>query len=134
MDSVDSDRRRIWDKTKAMVSSEFRHLLKIIKSLPSSNHIIKKDEIVSAYINRRWRIKKIVTKGLLFLHGIGEIVWFGDYVCIDPMSISKIMAKFVSPADVRKDLQLKGSKTNVSILSPQDIASVLGIETSLISK
>lgn len=131
---IEEECTKIWDKTKAMVSSEFRHLLNIIKSLPATNHIIKKEEIISAYSNQRWQIEEIVTEGLSFLHGIGEIVWFRDYVCVNPMAISKIMAKFISPVEVRKDLQLKGSKANVSILSPQDIASVLGIETALISK
>jgi hypothetical protein len=68
-----------------------------------------------------------VKRALDHLHAIGEIVLFREgRICTNPSSISHLMAKFISPEQVRNDL-LWDYENQVVLLSKTDINSVLGV-------
>lgn len=48
-------------------------------------------------------------------------------VCTMPSVVAKIMAKFVSPVDVREKL-LKSGRTDVSMLNESDVGTILRLE------
>lgn len=122
----------IMDRHSIKVLTEYRYLLDIIRSIPSPTHILHKSIILEHYTTERWKDgKTTVEGGLSFLHSIGEIVMFGDEsICVDPSAISKIMAKFIAPPTVRKDILLNAphSQKGQVILSQRQISSVLGFE------
>ena len=46
----------------------------------------------------------LAARALTYLHNTGEIVLFNNRVCLRPHELPKIMAKFISPTDVREKL------------------------------
>ena len=59
-----------------------------------------------------------------FLHDIGQVVVFKDRICLDPSLIPKVMAKFISPQEVREAL-LSDENSPVEILNVKDIGMML---------
>jgi hypothetical protein len=72
-------------------------------------------------------------RALKHLHAIGQIVLFGDQkICTKPSVISQLMAKFISPTEVRNGLFLKSDKDPVNLLTKTNIDCILGLNKSIL--
>jgi len=68
--------------------------------------------------------EKLVARAVQFLHDIGQVVVFKDRICLDPSLIPKVMAKFISPQEVRETL-LGEEGSPVEVLNVKDIGMLL---------
>lgn len=98
----------------------------ISASSSSSNYII---DMLSILPKSKENVE-LTNQALQHLHAIGEIVMFGkDKVCTNPEVISKLMAKFISPAEVRTKLLWEDHKC-VSLLKKHDMQMILQVKDS----
>ncbi len=67
---------------------------------------------------------EVVARALTFFHAIGELIYVSNHVCVRPQQLPKIMAKFISPEKVRKEL-CKGDDFKVELLQETDIKALL---------
>ncbi len=65
-----------------------------------------------------------VQRALVFFHAIGELILINNQVCIRPQDLLKVMARFISPKDVREELQ-QGEDFEVALLHETDIEVLL---------
>lgn len=77
---------------------------------------------------KRWKDNPgLMQRALRHLHMIGEIVMLGtDRIFTDPLWISQLMAKFISPDEIRDNL-LWNDANNTNLLSQQDVQCILGV-------
>lgn len=125
---IETECTKIMDAHCKITPSAYKELLKDIKSIPSTNHIINLSDIL-AY-NTKWqREEALLHRALRYLHAIGLIVFFtGDKVCTKPEVISQIMAKFISPQEVRNKL-LWDNENQVKLLTQTDVDAILEVNT-----
>ncbi len=67
----------------------------------------------------------VVTRSLTFFHAIGELIYAHNHVCVRPQRLSKIMAKFISPEQVRNQLWKRDDDFQVDLLRETDIKVLL---------
>jgi hypothetical protein len=120
-----------------LIPRAYQELLTTIRTLPSSTSSI----IHQKKVTQHWGSINLaqLQRGLTFLHEIGEIVVFPDgTICTQPEVISNIMAHFISPVQVRSELQQRvgGISGNVlarisdSLLTQTEIGVLLGVNHS----
>lgn len=116
------------DKYTNNIPTSYQLLLEDITSVDCHNHIMTLQTFKDSPKGKNWTSDPdLLMRALHHLHSIGQIVLFGDQlVCTDPSSISRIMAKFISPAKVRYSL-LKRDHENVSLLTETNIVCILGL-------
>lgn len=112
------------------IPRSYRQLLKDITSMQFSNPLIPISSIQSLP-NTKWSDDlELMKRGLAHLHSIGEIVMFGDeMICTKPQDVSRLLAKFISPAEVRNAL-LFSEEEQVSILSHESISNILRVHSN----
>ncbi len=66
----------------------------------------------------------MASSALNYLHDIGQIVKFEDFICLDPPKIPVVMSRFISPKEVRMKL-MESESTKVEILSEEAIRIIL---------
>lgn len=104
-----------------MTPKYFRELLHYMRSIEAPANIIHEEKIVGV----RWS-KDLVECALKYLHDVGEIVRFTDgRICTRPSVIPKIMAKFISPEEVRNQLLRDGN--GKLLLFKTDIDSIFSV-------
>ncbi len=154
LDSVSAVCSQIFSRHAVLIPRSFRKLLHSIKnmtgtpsnppslsSLPSSPPLpspplqianltlISKDNLHQLLKDKCDMEISTFIRALHYLHSIGRIVFLQNgLVCTVPTMIPKLLAKFISPAEVQS--QLLSSDPDVQILTEQQIGFVLHINHS----
>lgn len=110
-----------------LIPRSYQQLLKDISSVQSSSSILLVSSI-QLLPNTRWKDNvDLMKRGLTHLHSIGEIVLFGeDKICNRPEEVSRLMAKFISPTEVRNVL-LCSDEDRVNILPTSNVSEILEV-------
>lgn len=124
--AMESQCQQIMDLCNRLIPKSYRELLNVIREIKTSTNIIHTEEIKR--VHKRWESDpKLVERAMRHLHDVGEIVMFtGGRVCTRPSAISRIMAKFISPEEVRNSL-LVDEENEVTLLTKTDIDTILGV-------
>lgn len=92
----------------------------------------EKDPIINiSSLPKKWKDSPEMTqRALHHLHSIGEIVIFGkDRICTRPEIISNLLAKFISPVEVRAKL-LWNNAERVNLMRREDMETILEVKDS----
>lgn len=116
--------KQVMDLSLKLIPKSYRELLIIIRGFNTTTNIIHVEDIRS--VHKKWD-KDLVERALRHLHDVGEIVRFtGGRICTRPSAISRIMAKFISPQEVR-DALFYDEESEVTLLTKTDIDNILGV-------
>jgi hypothetical protein len=129
LQELDTQCTLIMNTHSKFIPSPYRDLLEEITSMNSSNAIILTSVIQEL---PKWtKNPGLMFRALTFLHSVGAIALLGggERVCVRPHEISRVLAKFISPARVRDSLLLS-EMNQVMLLSTDDISTILGVPTS----
>lgn len=121
--SIENHCNQIMNLHSKYLPNFYKELKNDISSLSSpANPIVEVSLLPS-----RWKENPEYTnQSLQHLHAIGEIVMFGDNkICTNPEVLSKLMAKFISPAEVKA--KLLGDRVGVFLLKKTDVKAVLEV-------
>lgn len=118
---------RIMNEHTNLIPLSYQRLLKDISSIESASPILPITAIQSVP-NTKWKKNPgLMKRGLTHLHSVGEIALFGeDKICKRPEEVSRLMAKFISPSDVRNSL-LCNEEDSVNILPTSRISEILEV-------
>jgi len=137
IETVKTSCNQILDNHGKEIPKSYKIVLNVAQEMASTRFVVSKDELVDQITKTNQSISKdgLVERALLFLHNIGEVITFKDRVCVQPIKIPQIMAKFVSPKEVRSALYLEENSA-VGILPAEDIGVILqtGSEASSVSR
>lgn len=125
---IESQCSQIMKEHTNLIPLSYKQLLADISSIKSSSPILPLSTVQSLP-NTRWKSNPdLMKRGLSHLHSIGEIVLFGkDKICQRPEEVSHLMAKFISPSDIRNSL-LRDEEEQVSILPTSSISKILRVK------
>jgi hypothetical protein len=114
-----------------MIPNSYKVLLHEVTAIESQNNIISITSFQEFSPNNQWKKNPdLLMRALRHLHAIGRIVLFGDKrICTNPSAISQLMAKFISPMEVRDLLLCQSDDEQVNLLTKTDIACILGVNT-----
>lgn len=137
LDAVKGVCSQIFEGYSVLIPTSFKNLLLSItqfnssrannnrlKPLHSSNHLLFPIESLHKEIHSQMDMSSF-KHALQYLHTIGRIVFLQNgLVCAEPTVIPKLLAKFISPSEVRDRIF---SKHGNLILTQQQIGAVLAI-------
>lgn len=118
---------RIFNTHSVLIPSSYREVLAKLQSRPDDQCFATERDL-KQQIGKHMQVA-FFDSALQYLHAIGRIVRFSNgLVCTNAAVAPKIVAKFVSPEDVRLRL-LKQQSDNVQILSKAEVGCLLDIDT-----
>jgi hypothetical protein len=119
------------DQHCKMIPNSYKVLLHEVTAIEALKHIISIPSFQESSPNSKWKQNPdLMMRALRHLHAIGRIVLFGDQgICTNPSSISQLMAKFISPMEVRDSLLCQSDDEQVNLLTKTSIACILGLNT-----
>ncbi len=126
LDTITNVCTQIFDKHTVLIPNSYRKLLKSIKSLPADSFDLSSsspyDQHSLIHFNRLHSLTKdecdmdlqSFEHALHYYHAIGQIVFLQNgFVCPRPHIIPKLLAKFVSPAEVQRLLLAQNSAVQI---------------------
>lgn len=125
LDAITTECHKIFDILSLKIPTSYIKLIDFLEQLPISGHLMSVKAIhqrssVSVGLDLQG-----VQMALRHLHHTGHVVMLDeDTVCTNPTIVPKIVAKFISPEDVRKQIL---TSQQVSLLDNHQIDCLLDI-------
>lgn len=119
---------RIFNSHSLLIPKAFKQVLIGLQKRTEADCFAKVDEIKEEFSLQV--PAHVIESALQYLHAIGRVVLFSNgLVCTNAAIAPKIVAKFVSPEEVRLQLWKQQSE-NVQILGKEEVGSLLDIGAS----
>jgi hypothetical protein len=119
--AVENECNRIFKLHVLHIPTSYHELLSAIRNLPLTQHFFQVEKIADLCVGIVDR--SVLHDALKYLHSTGHVVLLDNHtVCIDPTIVPKIVAKFISPTELRRQLLKTG---DVTILEDADIGCLL---------
>lgn len=119
---------QIFEQHTVLIPSSARNILQLLQSLHTGNVLIPFHELYHHLKDKCKRDIQSFELALHHLHSIGRILFLQNgIVCTTPTLIPKMLAKFISPAEVQNQLCVNYS---VHILTQEQIGVVLQIDSN----
>lgn len=119
---------RIFTNNSVFVPALYRQVMNELRSIPDGQCFVSKEELKERF-DKNMQIS-LFDSALQYLHNIGRIICFSNgLVCTNASVAPKIVAKFISPEEVRLRL-LRTQTDTVQILSKEEIGYLLAIDTN----
>lgn len=120
--------KRIMDQHAMKIPPSYLQILEMIQNRNNQQVLIHKDDLHKQF--EALITAEGFTIMLKYFHAIGHIVLTKEgLVCTNPQLISKIVANFISPMEIRARL-LKRDEEKVQVLEEDDIGDLLSISFS----
>lgn len=130
---VESECNQIFSQYCVQIPSLYRKVLALFKSRPVSASLVHWKDLLKQTTQEdeaKDMTEPAFRTMLRYFESIGRIVWLPTgWVFTDPTIAPKIIAKFISPREVRLML-LKQETDNVQILDMSEVGCLLDIDTS----
>lgn len=125
LDYVEQECNNIFSQFSVKLPKSYRKILSQLKERPAIKSILHWTDLFKEF---SWEFDRPGFQTMLkYFESIGRIIWLpGGLVFTDPSIASKIVAKFVSPKDIRL-LLFKQDNEYVQILEMSDIGSLLQV-------